>query len=97
MMDYDARCKSATTAQGLDPLIEVLTEQGVEFSLEQTGGFCMVVYIGGDAESPRVGVTHENGYLICGCMTWDDETVIAEGVEAKDVAALAAEWLEGKG
>lgn len=44
-MDYDANCKAAATDQGLDPITEILTAAGVEFYVENTGGWCMCVVI----------------------------------------------------
>lgn len=44
-MNYDDACKAATTRQGLDPVIAALDAAGVRFTVEQTGGFCMVVTV----------------------------------------------------
>lgn len=43
LMDYEERCQEATTAQGLDPVVERLTAEAIPFIVEQTGGMCMAV------------------------------------------------------
>ena len=40
---YDDQCRYAATRQGLDPLADALRAAGVEFNIEQTGGFTMVL------------------------------------------------------
>lgn len=42
-LDYEAACKAAATAQGLDPLAAALDAAGVEYATEQTGGYCMTL------------------------------------------------------
>jgi len=46
--DYDAICKEAATRQGLDPMIERLTAEGIKHYVAQTGGFTMVLYAHAD-------------------------------------------------
>ncbi len=43
--DYDQACKQAATNQGLDPIGALLTEAGIPWNLEQTGGFVMVINV----------------------------------------------------
>lgn len=57
---YEERVARATTAQGLDLIVGHLRpEFGDAVSVEQTGGFCMVVYVR-RADEPRryLGITH---------------------------------------
>jgi hypothetical protein len=62
--DYDARCKAAADAQGLTPISSALNDMGIEHVIEQTGGFCMVIYIYGDPiEGARIGITTD-------CVIW---------------------------
>lgn len=56
-MDYDAAVKAATTAQNLDPILAALATTDLEVALEQTGGFCMVVYV--DFADRRYGITSD--------------------------------------
>lgn len=42
---YEQRCRDATTAQGLDPIVEVIRDAGIPVSVDQTGGFCMCVRV----------------------------------------------------
>lgn len=42
---YIAACTAATTDQGLDPIITALADAGILYSVEQTGGMCMVVTV----------------------------------------------------
>lgn len=42
---YEETCKRAATNQGFDPIMETLAAAGVEYSLDQTGGFCMAVSV----------------------------------------------------
>jgi hypothetical protein len=44
-LDYQTRCRLAATAQGLDPIIERLNDAGIPHSVEQTGGWVMVIEI----------------------------------------------------
>ena len=52
------RCKEATTAQGLDPVVEVLTAAGHKVVVEQTGGFTMVATVYGE-DGEYVAITCE--------------------------------------
>lgn len=88
-MGYAEAVTQATTEQGLDPVIKALEDAGVPVSVEQTGGMVMVVYSyvdPDDADTARVGVTFEDGYLIVGYQDAEDEgTIIAQGVATEDV------------
>jgi hypothetical protein len=42
---YSCREASASEEQGTTQIAQALTASGIECSVEQTGGFCMVVYI----------------------------------------------------
>lgn len=61
-MDYDERCKAATTDQGLDPVIEALTAAGIPHGLEQTGGFTMAVTV--ETPTGTFAITNDDGYLL---------------------------------
>lgn len=47
MIDYAAACQDAATRQGLDTLADALDTAGVEYVIEQTGGFCMALTVRG--------------------------------------------------
>lgn len=40
--NYAQRVEQATTEQGLRPIMDALTAENIPFTVEQTGGFCMV-------------------------------------------------------
>lgn len=42
---YLERTKSASEEQGTEAISEALTKAGIKNIVEQTGGFCMVVYV----------------------------------------------------
>jgi hypothetical protein len=42
---YEFACQNAATDQGLDPIMSTLAAAGVEYSLDQTGGYCMAVSV----------------------------------------------------
>lgn len=63
-MDYDDLCKIAATRQGLDPIMERLRSEKVEFILMQTGGFVMVVYV--ELHNGLImGLTSDAGICVC--------------------------------
>lgn len=53
---YEARCRLAATSQGLDLIIERLNAEGIPHSVEQTGGWVMVIEIP-VADRTYIGVT----------------------------------------
>lgn len=55
-LSYEEMCRQAATAQGLDPITERLSAEGIPHTIEQTGGFVMVVRIP-LAEPAWIGVT----------------------------------------
>lgn len=83
---YDEACRNAACNQGLGPVMERLTAEGIRHELLQTGGFCMVVEINLPGEA-RLGVTTEtttgeDGWLVCaydaegkteGTVRWDGD------------------------
>lgn len=44
-MTYTEACAASATDQGLDPIAAALAKQGVPFSVDQTGGFCMCINV----------------------------------------------------
>ncbi|MGH2684792.1 MAG: hypothetical protein ACRDJP_04920 [Actinomycetota bacterium] len=42
---YEDACRDAATAQGLDPIAERLATEGIPYTVEQTGGFVMLIRI----------------------------------------------------
>ena len=42
---YDLACRQAATDQGLDPALDALRGAGLPVTVEQTGGFCMVLAV----------------------------------------------------
>lgn len=68
-LSYSERCKLATTAQGLDPVVDALTAAGLPVEVEQTGGFNMVATV--RAPGVVVGIIDDaTGYLAC--VYWGD-------------------------
>lgn len=61
-MTYDEACRKATTDQGLDPVIAALTAADIDHTVEQTGGFTMVVTV--KAPTGTFGITDDGGYLL---------------------------------
>jgi hypothetical protein len=55
-LTYQEMCREAATAQGLDPITDRLAGEGIRHSIEQTGGFVMLVRIP-LAEPAWIGVT----------------------------------------
>lgn len=55
--EYDERCRVATQAQGLEPVIAFLRERGYEYEVCQTGGFTMVVFTPGEQGGACLGIT----------------------------------------
>lgn len=71
-LNYDDACKMASDEQGITSIVDALKAVGIEASVEQTGGFCMVAYVDGDIPEnapethplgrwsrPRIGLTWE--------------------------------------
>ena len=54
-MSYLDACDAAATAQGLDPITTALADNGVVATVEQTGGFTMVLTV--TADDGTYGVT----------------------------------------
>lgn len=97
--DYIARCREAATAQGLDPAVEALVAAKVPHSVEQTGGFVMLItsYVFPREDgSPWVGVSCEEGFLVVGYQGPDDEgTPIASGLDAEEVPHFVVGFHDG--
>jgi hypothetical protein len=70
---YQEMCRDAATAQGLDPITDRLVAEGVPHSVEQTGGFVMVVRIP-VAEPAWIGVTAEGTPDAWCVVDYQDET-----------------------
>lgn len=66
----------ALASQPLHPIQTALAQVGVPMVIAQTGGFCMVGYVG-PQDGPHVGVTREDitadAYLVCGYTGDDDD------------------------
>lgn len=96
---YEAACRRATTDQGLDPVVAYLTEQGIQHTVDQTGGFTMVVFCRRPGTERSVGITssdEDRGYLVGGYVgeNWEEEggVELADGVAVTDLPALISEW-----
>lgn len=64
-MDYEAACKHAATAQGLDPFVDAARAAGLNVEVWQTGGFCMVAAIAHPTRADwHYMVTDEGGCLV---------------------------------
>jgi hypothetical protein len=44
-VSYEDACACAATAQGLDPIADVLRAAGIPFTIDQTGGFTMCIRV----------------------------------------------------
>lgn len=64
-LDYESACIAATTAQGLDEVVDFLKANGEEVVVEQTGGFCMVatIYLTPDHRK-YIGITNEGEWIV---------------------------------
>jgi hypothetical protein len=76
--DYDDACRNAASAQGLDPIMNRLRRAGIEFTLEQTGGWVMVVYVS-LGNGFTVGLTQDGGCCLC---LYDESYEWIEGATA---------------
>jgi len=54
---YLERTKSASEEQGTEAISEALTKAGIRNTVEQTGGFCMVVFVYSEDESKALLVS----------------------------------------
>ena len=74
-LDYDKACKDAATRQGLDPVLAAFKEADVPCTLEQTGGFTMVVTV--SCPEGTFAVIDDGGYLLgmYPHTTWQDGTL----------------------
>jgi hypothetical protein len=96
--DYERRCREATTAQGLDPVVAALTAAGIQHAVEQTGGMTMVLTVPTGATS-FLGVTRaeddadEDRYLVGEYPTldWEDGDCVYEAATLDQVVQLARE------
>lgn len=68
-MDYAIACAQATTSQGLDPVVQTLTEREITHGIAQTGGFCMVVTVPHD--SGIWGVINEGEHYLAAWYSGD--------------------------
>jgi hypothetical protein len=56
---YRCACAQAAEGQGCNKIALALQDAGIDCTVEQTGGFCMVVYIWADDQSSWIGLTQE--------------------------------------
>jgi hypothetical protein len=99
-MDYEERCRAATTDQGLDPVVAALTAAGIPHTVEQTGGMTMVLTVPTGPTS-FLGVTlsesdHDDGYpsyFVCEYPTldWEDGETLNDNATLAELVALARE------
>jgi len=54
---YLERTTSASKEQGTEAISEALTEAGIRNTVEQTGGFCMVVFVYSEDEKKTLMIT----------------------------------------
>ena len=54
---YLERTTSASKEQGTEAISEALTEAGIRNTVEQTGGFCMVVFVYSEDEKKALMIT----------------------------------------
>lgn len=79
---YDKACENAATGQGLDPMTERLTREGIAHRVDQTGGFCMVIAVPVGNERYRIPDTAEIG-------------ITADGPEASPWLVLLRKYPDG--
>ncbi len=85
--DYQRACKEAATVQGLDEIAECLRQNAIQFSIDQAGGYCMVINVPSEGDS-WIGITNEGdpAYIVCRYADAEDMdgTVIGEGLDSLD-------------
>jgi hypothetical protein len=105
--DYNAACREATTAQGLDPVVEALEDEGIDYRVDQTGGWTMVVVVP-LADGAWLGINEDgvpgDGWFVCHYMGEEDaegEEVTRDGgvehVQAEVAVALYAAGVRENG
>jgi DNA-binding XRE family transcriptional regulator len=91
LSSYDQRCREASESQGLIQIQEALTAKGIKSYIEQTGGFCMVLYVGAqngiaplttDDFFPRVGIANDTVVLYT---SYEDE-------EGSELCSYETDW-----
>lgn len=60
---YLERTKSASEEQGTEAISEALTKAGIRNTIEQTGGFCMVVFVYSEDEKKALTITATGIYF----------------------------------
>lgn len=114
MNDYEARCAEAATEQGLDLATEELKAAKMRGDLgdatvtvDQTGGFTMVLNVSDPDTDRWVGITSmetwsggdATKYLVVGYMDADYEegTILDEDVTVDELLATVGKWIPVRG
>lgn len=101
-MSYADACRKATTDQGLDPIVDVLTALEIPITVDQTGGFTMVarVQLRDHDDATYLGITEEvhqpkPRYLVCRYDGIEDyDPVVLDGdASLLTVVALASAFM----
>ena len=59
-----AKAAAAATKQGLDPVVAALSEAGIDFEVEQTGGFTMVATVTRPGGVAAITTEGDDEYLV---------------------------------
>jgi len=93
-LTYEDACKRAATDQGLDPITDALTAQGIEHRVAQTGGFCMVVEVPLGDSGAYVGITADGPSPERPCLVCYVSALAAQGEEEDEVIAHDVSMVE---
>jgi hypothetical protein len=90
-LTYQEMCRQAATAQGLDPITDRLAGEGIRHSVEQTGGFVMLVRIP-LAEPAWIGVTASHDQPGAWCVVdYQDDVDEGSAIAGADSYACSAD------
>jgi hypothetical protein len=59
---YEQTCRDTVTRLGLDPIVERLAAEGIGHTVEQTGGFTMVVTV--PVKDATMAITHDGTVMV---------------------------------
>lgn len=101
-LPYATACRAAATEQGLDPITEALDAAGLDYDIEQTGGWVMVVEIDG-ADGGYMAITPDQidgsgfavAYVSAAASKGDaEEELRTEQATAAAAVEIVQEWLD---
>ena|SRR5215831_14158507 len=107
MVSFEDAYARATAEQGLLPALNTLRAHGIHAVAENTGGWCMVLFVNGP-DGRCVGITagdvwepdyHTDGYLVMGYTNEagvyeGDGDTLAERAQPAELPAFVRGWLK---